>query len=98
MIPLGNLRIRLKGSSGGHNGLDSILAAIGTQELPRLRVGIGPVPENDDPADYVLKTFHVGERAQVSEMVGQAADAVRVILTDGVDRAMNRFNKKGVVS
>ena len=57
MLPLGSLRLRLSGSSGGHNGLDSILNAFGTKDIPRLRLGIGPVPTPEDPADFVLKTF-----------------------------------------
>ena len=57
MLPLGSLRLRLGGSSGGHNGLDSILNTFGTQEVPRLRLGIGPVSPQEDPADFVLKTF-----------------------------------------
>ncbi len=93
-IPLGVLRIRLKGSSGGHNGLDSILQSMGTSEVPRLRMGIGPVPDGQDPADFVLKKFSALEKPSVDEMIARAAEAVRVIDSEGIETAMNRFNAK----
>jgi peptidyl-tRNA hydrolase, PTH1 family len=93
-IPLGSLRLRMKGSSGGHNGLDSILQVLGTQEVPRLRVGIGPVPPPEDPADFVLTTFKKNEKPLVDEMIAQAALAVKVIAEKGFEAAMNQFNKK----
>ncbi len=93
-LPLGTLRFRLKGSSGGHNGLDSILQTFGTQEVPRLRLGIGPVPDDEDPADFVLARFFRREKASVDKMVQQSAEAVRTACADGLATAMNRFNKK----
>jgi len=93
-IPLGQLRVRLKGSSGGHNGLNSILQTLGTAEIPRLRVGIGPVPEGEDPADFVLKPFARSEAEAVAEAIERAADAVEVMAQDGFEAAMNRFNGK----
>jgi PTH1 family peptidyl-tRNA hydrolase len=93
-LPLGSLRIRLKGSSGGHNGLQSILENLGTQNVPRLRVGIGPVPDAEDPADFVLKSFAPGEKKQAEAAVGQAAEAVQVALVEGIETAMNRFNRR----
>ena len=93
-IPLGSLRIRLKGSSGGHNGLDSILQSLGTLDVPRLRVGIGPVQEGEDPADFVLEVFKSKEKAMVEEMIQKAAEAVRVSVLEGLETAMNRFNQK----
>jgi PTH1 family peptidyl-tRNA hydrolase len=96
-IPLGTLRIRLKGSSGGHNGLDSVLQAFGTQDVPRLRMGVGPVPVEEDPADFVLKSFRSGERTAVQEMISRAVEAVRMMVREGVEPAMNQFNKKAVL-
>ena len=93
-LPLGSLRIRLQGSSGGHNGLNSILEHLGTLRVPRLRVGIGPVPENEDPADFVLKPFSSGEKKQAEKAVELAADAVRVAVDAGIETAMNRFNRR----
>ncbi len=94
-IPLGTLRLRFKGSSGGHNGLDSILNAFGTQDIPRLRVGIGPVPEGQDPANFVLASFASREKPILDDAVALAADAVRTTVTQGFETAMNKFNKKG---
>jgi PTH1 family peptidyl-tRNA hydrolase len=94
MLPLGTMRIRLKGSSGGHNGLDSILQVIGSQEIPRLRLGIGPVPPGQDPADFVLTAFKKPERAPLDEMVERAVEAVKIIVDQGFESAMNQFNKK----
>jgi PTH1 family peptidyl-tRNA hydrolase len=94
MLPLGSLRLRLGGSSGGHNGLDSILNTFGTLEIPRLRLGIGPVPAQEDPADFVLKTFKKEEHPAVNEMIERAVHAVKVIASEGFDAAMNQFNKR----
>jgi len=93
-IPLGQLRIRLKGSSGGHNGLKSVFEQFGTMDVPRLRVGIGPVPAEMDPADFVLRSFEKAEDKQVEETITQAADAVEVMVKNGWEAAMNRFNQK----
>jgi PTH1 family peptidyl-tRNA hydrolase len=91
-IPLGRRRIRLKGSSGGHNGLDSILQALQTQDVPRLRVGIGPVPQHEDPADFVLETFSKDEKLTVTQEVSRAAEAVLSVIIHGLETAMNEFN------
>ncbi len=93
-LPLGSLRMRLKGSSGGHNGLKSVFEHVGTQDVPRLRLGIGPVPTGEDPADFVLKTFHSGEKKQVEEAIALASQAVRVAATESLETAMNRFNRR----
>jgi PTH1 family peptidyl-tRNA hydrolase len=93
-LPLGSLRLRLKGSSGGHNGLQSVLENLGTQNVPRLRVGIGPVPQGEDPAEFVLKPFAAGEKAHVQRAVEEAADAVRITLGSGIEVAMNQFNRR----
>ncbi len=93
-LPLGSLRFRLKGSSGGHNGLKSVFENLTTQNVPRLRMGIGPVPDGEDPADFVLKTFSSSERKAVEEAIAAAAQAVRVAVNEGIETAMNRFNKR----
>jgi peptidyl-tRNA hydrolase, PTH1 family len=93
-LPLGRLRIRLKGSSGGHNGLNSILTTLGTPAIPRLRVGIGPVPAGEDPADFVLKSFARGEEKAVNAVIEKAAEAARMAVTGGSETAMNTFNQK----
>jgi PTH1 family peptidyl-tRNA hydrolase len=92
-LPLGSLRLRLKGSSGGHNGLDSIIQTLGTQEIPRLRLGVGPVPPKIDPADFVLATFKKSDKAGIEEMLERAIAAVKTIAEEGFDTAMNKFNK-----
>lgn len=88
-LPWGRLRFRRQGSDGGHNGLDSVITALGTQEIPRLRVGVGPVPEGMDPKDYVLKRMSADA---VHELARRASEAVEAALTEGLDVAMNRFN------
>jgi PTH1 family peptidyl-tRNA hydrolase len=93
-LPLGSLRLRLQGSSGGHNGLKSVLENLATQDVPRLRVGIGPVPPDEDPADFVLKPFAAHERKGVEEAIAQAAEAVRAAVAEGVEGAMNKFNRR----
>jgi len=96
-IPLGTCRIRLGGSSGGHNGLDSIIQSLGTQEIPRLRVGIGPVPLGQDPADFVLKPFRgPDEKAKVNEIIPLVAQMVEVATTRGLEAAMNQYNNKNL--
>jgi PTH1 family peptidyl-tRNA hydrolase len=93
-IPLGQLRVRSKGSSGGHNGLSSIIETLGMPDIPRLRVGIGPVPEGEDPADFVLKSFAKSETQALEAVILRAADAARVAISEGLETAMNRFNQK----
>lgn len=93
-LPPGQLRIRKKGSAGGHNGLKNIIALLGHDEFQRIRLGVGEKPEGYDLADYVLGHFDAKERKLADEAVSEAADAVRVILTKGVEAAMNRFNGK----
>lgn len=88
-LPLGRVRIRAGGSAGGHNGLRSIIAALGTDDFPRLRVGIG---RGGRDVDHVLSLFKRSEEALVSEVIAVAADAVEAWLEDGTEAAMNRFN------
>lgn len=88
-LPLGRVRLRRSGSAGGHNGLRDIIAALGSDEFNRLRVGIGRAGET---ADHVLATFKPGERTLASEAVAVAADAAQRWLSDGIDAAMSEFN------
>ena len=89
----GKLRIRTKGSAGGHNGLKNIIQHLGTDQFPRVRVGVGQKPHPDyDLADWVLGKFQGEAKKVMDEAVKRAADAVECILKEGADRAMNRFN------
>ena len=90
-LPLGRLRIRAKGSAGGQKGLESILQQFGTQELPRVRLGVGPV-SGRDPADFVLARFRSEEREAASAMIVRAVEAVEVLCERGLEAAMNAFN------
>lgn len=91
-LPLGKLRIRTEGSAGGQNGLDNILQHMGTQKVPRLRVGVGPVPDEWESRDFVLGRFQRSERETVDEVVRRAADAVECWIKSGIATAMNRYN------
>ena len=91
-LPLGKLRLRKGGSSGGQKGLDDVLKALGTQDVPRLRIGIDATPENRQTVDYVLSKFSKKEREVVEESLVLALDAVQCWNNDGIEKAMNRFN------
>jgi PTH1 family peptidyl-tRNA hydrolase len=93
-LALGRLRIKRKGSDGGHQGVRSIIEAMGGNAFLRLKVGIGRPPEGMDPADYVLSTFDKQEEPELCSALSRAAEAVEVILSEGVDAAMNRLQKK----
>ncbi len=93
-LPFGTLRVRPRGRSAGHNGVESVIAALGTQEITRIRMGVGPDHPVGDGARYVLSEFKKAQLAVVDEVLDQAAEAVKVILSDGVQAAMNRFNRK----
>lgn len=90
----GQLRIRLKGSAGGHNGIKNIIAHLGTQEFPRIKVGVGAKPPRMDLADYVLSRFSKGEQKLMDDALKEAAEAAVMMMADGVDRAMNHYNTK----
>ena len=90
----GQLRIRLKGSAGGHNGLKSIIAHLNSQNFPRIRVGVGGKPEGYDLADYVLGRPKGNDEKRMEEAYLTAAEAVECLIRDGGSEAMNRFNKK----
>ncbi len=91
-LPLGRLRLRQKGSDGGHNGLLSITESLGTPRFPRLRLGVGPMPEQADQSDFVLTGFGARDRRIAGQMVARAADCVEFYLEAGADAAMGRFN------
>ena len=91
-IEPGRVRIRRKGSSGGHRGLASVARSLGTTEYPRLRIGIGRPPLGTDAVDYVLDRFSGPERGLITDAVQTAADAVLCWAHDGIDACMNRFN------
>lgn len=93
-LPLGTLRLKPKGGSAGHHGLDSIMGALGTNEFWRLRVGIEPERDVRDGAKYVLSQWKKSQYELVDEILERAADAVDVLLTEGGAAAMNRFNRK----
>ena len=92
-LELGRLRARPSGSAGGHNGLKSIIEALGTEEFARLRVGVGR-GDARDLADHVLAKFDPDERTEVAEAADRAADAAELFVTDGIGPVMNRFNRK----
>ena len=91
-LPLGRIRIRERGSAGGHNGLKSIIASIGTNEFVRLRIGIQPEHPISDSKRFVLDSFSRSERAMVEETIAQSANAIRTIIRDGALKAMSEFN------
>ena len=93
-LPVGKIRIRKGGSAGGHNGLKSIIRLLGTQDFIRVRVGIGNRPAEYEMADYVLGHFSPEDRQEMEKAREVAAEACAAIVTDGIDRAMNLYNKK----
>lgn len=93
-LDTGQLRIREKGSAGGHNGMKNIIAHLGTQIFPRIRIGVGEKPEGYDLADYVLGHFSRAEQAQMEKGYDRAADAVSMILSGDTGGAMSMYNRK----
>ena len=91
-LPFGRLRLRAEGRPGGHNGLKSIQEALGGPVYPRLRLGIGPVPEGQDPADYVLKRYDAAQRRDLPDLLERAAEACLAWAREGLEEAMNRYN------
>jgi PTH1 family peptidyl-tRNA hydrolase len=92
-LDVGRLRLRADGSAGGHNGLASIIQALGHDCFPRLRIGIGPAPQVEQHADFVLSPFTKAEKPLVDEAIIQAADACECWIRHGLPEAMNRFNR-----
>ncbi len=91
-LPLGTLRLRSRGSAGGQKGLGDIISQLGSDEVSRLRIGIGPVPDQWDPADFVLGRFTKNERETIDETIDRAVEAVACWMAEGIDVSMNRFN------
>ncbi len=91
-LPLGRLRVRPKGSDGGHKGIRSIINALRTDNIPRVRLGIGCLPEGEDPVDYVLGRFSQEDSLVLNRALESAVDAAECWLEEGIDAAMNRFN------
>lgn len=91
----GRLRVRRNGSAGGHNGIKSIISAIGSQDFPRVKIGVGAKPHPDyDLADWVLSTFPLAEREEMDRVYARAAEAAETVVRDGPEAAANRFNGK----
>lgn len=93
-LDVGQLRIRAKGSAGGHNGIKNIIAHLGTQVFPRIKIGVGEKPSKYDLADYVLGHFSKAERELMDEGYDRAVRAVELIVSDRMDEAMNEYNRK----
>ncbi len=93
-LPLGAIRIRQRGSSAGHNGMGSILGALGTDEFLRIRLGVSPERKVTDGVKFVLTPFRKAQEKAVAELIDLGAQAVEAILKDGAAAAMNRFNRK----
>jgi peptidyl-tRNA hydrolase, PTH1 family len=93
-LPFGSLRVRQRGSAAGHNGMKSVIGAMDTQEITRVRLGIGPDTPIRDGKSYVLRQLKKSELKLVDELLDNAAEAARVIVTEGVNVAMNRFNRR----
>jgi PTH1 family peptidyl-tRNA hydrolase len=97
-LPFGRLRARARGSAGTHNGLKSIVARLGTNEFPRLRLGVGRGDARRDLADHVLSTFESGERAELETVIARAADAAEMFAATNIATVMNAYNKDVVAS
>lgn len=91
-LEVGRLRVRTKGSAGGHNGIKNIISQLGTDEFDRIKVGVGEKPPKMDLADYVLGHFSKEEQPMIRDSVDRAKQAAAVILAEGADKAMNQFN------
>ncbi|HEX8069976.1 MAG TPA: aminoacyl-tRNA hydrolase [Pyrinomonadaceae bacterium] len=91
-LPFGTIRLRPRGSAGGHNGLKSLIGALKTDEFTRLRIGIQPEHPLGDARRYVLERFPAALRADVEQILDRSADALRAVLRDGIDRAMATYN------
>ncbi len=96
LLDIGSFRLRARGSAGGHNGLSSIEHRLDSQEYARLRIGIGPLPDDSvDPADFVLSPFEQDEVETLAELLPTLANAVECWIAEGIETAMNQFNRRG---
>lgn len=94
IIPFAMLRIRKSGSDGGHNGLASIIYHINTENIPRIRIGIGPLPDGESSVDFVLGEFSKNELEEIPNIIKNASEAAIMSVTRGLDRAMDIFNRR----
>lgn len=92
-LPLGTLRFRAQGGAGGHHGMQSCLEALGTEQVARLRIGVGTPELPRDLHDFVLSPFQTAERSHIGQAIAQAADACAVWVKEGIERAMNQYNR-----
>jgi PTH1 family peptidyl-tRNA hydrolase len=97
-LPWGSIRVRESGSAGGHNGLKSVIGAAGTMVFPRVRLGVQPEYPIEDLAEYVLRPMRKSDLESAADMIEKAAEAVEVILAEGVAAAMNRFNRRATTT
>lgn len=93
-LELGRLRIRSRGGAGGHRGMESIIACLGKEDFPRLRIGVKGKGRDSQLAGYVLKKFDKGEKTLIDQIVIEAAEAVQLFIKEGITKTMNRYNKK----
>ena len=91
-LDVGKIRIRKKGSAGGHNGIKSIIAQLGTDDFPRLKFGVGDKPSGSDLVEHVLGRFNRVDEKKVSDEMSRVCDAVECMVTEGMDAAMNKYN------
>ena len=94
-LPLGRLRFKRRGGDGGHQGVRSIIERMGGNNFLRLKVGIGRPPQGRDPAEYVLDAFDKIDHSDLDQILSQAAESLKVMLLEGVEKAMNQFQKRG---
>ena len=94
VLDLGNIKIRSKGSSGSHNGMQSIINCLGSDQFARVRIGIGPLPNKITMTDFVLGNFDSNEDLQLEKVVDRAVDAVESLLSVGIQETMNRYNNR----
>ncbi len=96
-LPIGAIRIRTKGSAGGHNGLKNIISVLGTEEFPRIRLGVGEPPHRDyDTVDWVLSVFRDQDALDMRDAAARAADAVECFISQGPEKAMNLYSQKRI--
>ena len=93
-LPFGSIRVRPGGRPAGHKGVASIVEALGTDEIPRVRIGVGRPPEVGDLAEWVLETFDPAEAETLPDLIGRAVDAAELLIREGVKSAMNRYNRR----